>query len=87
MLSNAQLFLIDSSLTIRRARPQDTRSLEVLAAVDSAKPLAGDVLVAETEAGPVAALEVESGRAVADPFKPTASTVGLLKMRASQLAR
>ena len=86
MLSNAQLHHVNQSLTIRPAGPEDSRSLQVLAAVDSAQPLAGDVLMAETETGPIAAIELSSGRSVADPFRRTASTVGLLKMRAGQIA-
>ena len=79
MLSHAQL------LTIRRATTDDSKVLADLAGLDSSQPLNGDVLVAESENGPVAALEVESGRAVADPFRRTAPAVGMLRMQADQL--
>ena len=79
MLSNAQL------LTIRRATSDDNGVLSDLAGLDSATPLHGDVLVAESENGPVAALEVESGRAVADPFRRSDPAVGMLRLRADQL--
>jgi len=56
-----------------------------LAALDSARPAAGDHLVAEVGGTPVAALPLEGGRAVADPFRPTAEVVTLLTARAAQL--
>ena len=79
MLSNAHL------MTIRRATSNDNEVLSDLAGLDSARPLHGDVLVAEGDAGPVAALELESGRAVADPFLHTDPAVGMLRLRADQL--
>ena len=79
MLSNAQL------LTIRRAVPDDTGALADLAGLDSARPLHGDVIVAEADEGPVAALEVDSGRTVADPFQHSDQAVGLLRLHADQL--
>ena len=79
MLSNAHL------LTIRRATSDDHEVLSDLAGLDSSRPLHGDVLVAESENGPVAALEVESGRAVADPFRHTDPAVGMLRLHADQL--
>jgi hypothetical protein len=81
VLSHAQL----SSLTIRPAHEADTRSLSALAQLDSAQPLVGDVLVAERENSPLAAIDVISGRLVADPFRRTAADVDLLRARAAQL--
>jgi hypothetical protein len=72
-------------VTIRRARPEDTAVLAHLAALDSARPLHGDVLLAETEHGPIAALELDDGRATADPFSPSDAAVALLRLRARQL--
>jgi hypothetical protein len=79
MLSNAHL------LTIRRANESDNATLSDLAGLDSATPLHGDVLVAEAETGPVAAIELESGRTVADPFRHSEPVVGMLQLRADQL--
>ena len=79
MLSNAHL------LTIREATSNDHEVLNDLAGLDSAQPLHGDVLVAESENGPVAALEVQSGRAVADPFRYSDPAVGILRLRADQM--
>lgn len=85
MLSNAQLSTLTHSVTIREARPEDARRLAELAQLDSAQPLEGDVLVAEAEQRPLAALDVLSGRLVADPFRPTAREADLLRARADQL--
>jgi hypothetical protein len=72
-----------TNLHIRTARPQDAASLKRLAALDSAAPLAGDVLMAEARGRPVAALSLVDGRAVADPFAPTAPAVAALRALAS----
>ncbi len=78
MLSHAHLH----SLTIRPASDRDARSLRVLAELDSAEPLDGDVLLAETGSGPLAAIELASGRVVADPFHHTAHEANLLRILA-----
>ena len=80
MLSHAQL----STLTIRPAHQGDEHSLTNLARLDSAQPLAGDILVAEAGSRPLAAIDVISGRLVADPFHPTAAEAALLRTRAQQ---
>ena len=79
MLSHAQLALATQPVTLRPARSEDARTLSDLAQLDSARPLTGAVLVAETETGPLAALELATGRAIADPFRHTAESVGLLR--------
>lgn len=73
------------AVTIRTARPKDARALRALAALDSARPLDGDVLVAEQRGAAIAALELGSGRIVGDPMTPTAPAVALLRTRAAQL--
>ena len=74
-----------SYMTIRTADREDRRRLERLAALDSARPLDGDALVAEVDGDTVAALDLGSGRAIADPFRPTAGALNLLRTRAAQL--
>jgi hypothetical protein len=74
------------TVTIRRAAPSDGVALDRLAALDSAMPLTGDVLVAETGGRVAAALSLRSGRAISDPFLPTADLVALLRARARRLA-
>jgi hypothetical protein len=73
------------SVTLRWAAPADRPALRRLAALDEAPVPTGNVLVAELDGVPVAALGVERGEAVADPFVPTASIVRLLALRARQL--
>ena len=75
-----------NAVTMRLAGPADVAALRRLAAVDSKPAPAGDVLVAEVDARIVAAVPVDGGPAVADPFKPTAHLVSLLRSRAGQLA-
>lgn len=72
-------------MTIRNSDPHDRRRLAELAALDSARPIDGDALVAEVEGAPAAALELATGRAIADPFRPTARILDLLRLRAAQL--
>jgi hypothetical protein len=65
-------------LVLRPATSADTVELERLAALDSARPLEGEVLLAYAGGEVRAALSVESGRVVADPFWPSAELVELL---------
>ncbi len=85
MLSPSAWANVMPEVTIRRARPEDGRVLHSLAGLDSAPALHGDALIAEQGDTPVAAIELDTGRAVADPFRPTASLVELLRLRAAQL--
>lgn len=74
---------MSSTIEIRPARPDDAVALHALAAIDSALPLQGDVLVAVVDSEAVAALSLDDGRVIADPFRRTADTVALLKLRAA----
>ena len=74
------------NITVRHSRPADESSLARLAALDSAKPLHGPALVAEAGTRLLAALPLGSGRAIADPFEPTAELVELLRLHKEQLA-
>src|SRR4051794_10834957 len=74
-----------TALTIRSAGPADTTALTDLARLDSTRPLSGDVLVAEAAGRPVAALALDTGRAVSDPFVASAEAVAVLRVRATQL--
>src|SRR5215210_5051887 len=58
------------TVVIRAARGSDGPALAQLALLDSQAPLRGDALVAERDGELVAALA--GGRAIADPFVPTA---------------
>jgi hypothetical protein len=74
------------NVTVRRARPADESGLARLAALDSAKPPRGPILVAEVDSRLLAALPLGAGRPIADPFEPTAEIVALLELRKRQLA-
>jgi hypothetical protein len=76
-----------SPLVLRPATSADFDGLERLAALDSARPLTGDVLVAAAGGELRAALSLDSGRAVADPFWPSADLVVLLRAAAGERPR
>jgi hypothetical protein len=67
-------------ITVRRARPSDAQALAALAAIDSARPLTGERVVGEVDGRIVAAVSLYDGRAVADPFEPTADVVEILRL-------
>lgn len=73
------------TVAIRRARDSDIALLHDLADLDSCKPLEGPVLVALVEDGIWAAIGLDDGRVIADPFLPTARAVELLRLRVRQL--
>jgi hypothetical protein len=75
----------DADLTIRRARIEDLRAIAQLAQLDSAQPVAGDVLLAEADGRLIAALDIVGGRSIADPFTHSAHAIALLDERARQL--
>ncbi len=73
------------SISIRRATAADAGAVRRLAALDSAPTPGGELLIAEVQGEPHAALEISSGVAIADPFRPTAELVELLRLRAMAL--
>ena len=76
---------VAEAVTIRMAVPADAAALSRLAQLDSAPPPDPMALVAEVGGELCAALELGSGRAIADPFRPTAELVEMLVQRAGQL--
>ena len=70
-------------LTLRVARPDDAPAVRRLAQLDSSRPPSGRVLLAVVGSEPVAALAVDSGSVVADPFRPTADVVAVLRQAAA----
>jgi hypothetical protein len=68
-------------LVLRRAAAEDELALARLARLDSAPRPAGEMLVAEVEGKILAAVPFGGGRAIADPFQPTADLVDLLQAR------
>ena len=74
-------------LVLRRSVSQDAAVLTRLAQLDEAPRPVGAVLVAELDGEIVAAVPFEGGRAIADPFRPTAELVELLRTRTRLLAK
>jgi hypothetical protein len=70
------------TVVIRAARGSDGIALANLAGLDSQRPPTGDVLVAEQDGALVAALAGD--RVIADPFRPTADLVALLRLHAQR---
>jgi len=74
--------MTENTLTIRPADLADLAGLDRLAALDSASPPTGDTLVAEVGGELWAAVEIETGTAIADPFRPSGDLVELLRLHA-----
>ena len=68
------------------ARRGTPTALTRLAQLDGAPRPAGAMLVAELDGEIVAAVPFDGGRAIADPFRPTAALVELLHARTRLLA-
>lgn len=74
------------ALTIRPAKSADGPALSRLAQLDSAPPFdAAPMLVAEVGGELRAAIPLDGGRAIADPFQRTAELSAILAERALQL--
>jgi hypothetical protein len=71
-----------SEVTVREANGADTRALERLAQLDSSTVPAAPVIVAVLGGEIRAAASMRDGTAIADPFRPTAGLVAMLRMRA-----
>ena len=76
---------LSPDVTIRLAVPHDGATLRMLCDLDSAAWPEGPVLIAEIDRRPVAALEMTTHRAIADPFQRSLEAVELLRTRARQL--
>ena len=74
-----------SPLVIRLAVAADDSPLRRLAHMDSTRPLSGQALLAEQGGSVIAALSLDDGAAIADPFVASADAVTLLRLRAAQL--
>jgi hypothetical protein len=70
---------------MRLGTEHDADDLRRLAALDSARPLTGQVLIGEIDGVPAAARSLETGRTIANPFLPTARLSVYLRVRAAAL--
>ncbi len=77
----------ESQITIRTmgSSDADRRALVRLAELDSREPLTGQVLGLQVEGAVLAAIEVTTGKTLADPFSRTDEHRAMLKLRAAQL--
>jgi hypothetical protein len=75
---------MNQSLTIRYATESDRPALTDLAALDSQPAPSGDAVLAFVGESLVAALPLDGGPALADPFRNTAAIVEMLEVRAAQ---
>jgi hypothetical protein len=75
----------DDGLTVRAATARDGEAVRLLAALEGVPMPRGLVLVAEVGGNVLAALPLDGGRALADPFRRTQHLVALLELRAKQL--
>ena len=73
----------DETITIRTSRETDAGELLRLAALDSAEPIRGDALLAEVNGHLRAALPLDGGRPIADPFARSGEIVTLLRTLAA----
>ena len=78
--------LSPSSVVMRAARGSDGDALARLAALDSKRAPRGEVLVAEVDGAIHAAIGLDDGLVIANPFHPTAGLVALLELRAGAVA-
>jgi hypothetical protein len=74
---------VRAAIQLRISQCRD--ELERLAALSERRLSGGDWLVADVNGVPVAAVSIESGTTVYDPFTPTSQAVSLLKLRRKQV--
>jgi hypothetical protein len=74
-------------IVVRPARPVDAAALHRLAALDSARPLTGEILIAVSGGDVAAAMSLDTGAVIANPFEPTAHLVELLRTAARPAPR
>jgi hypothetical protein len=76
-----------ADISVRHARPDDAEALGVLAKLDSSHAPRGAVLVAEADGELWAAVSIDDGHVIADPFKPSGELAFNLIGRARKLRR
>jgi hypothetical protein len=79
-----QYGMSSTDISIRLSQAGDAPALRRVAERDSRLLPGGRLLVAEVAGDVQAALSLETGESVADPFRPTAALVALLRIRARQ---
>ena len=82
----AQMKKEPRAILLHLARPDDSGLVGRLTDLDDAAPLEGEILIAFVEGEAVAALSLEVGRVVANPFRATTDAVSLLRLRQQHLS-
>lgn len=82
-----QLTPVDTRVHFRYAVPADAAALTELAQLDSSRAPRGDVIVADAGGELWAAVSLEDGHAVANPFRPSGELTWRLMERARELNR
>lgn len=72
------------AITITRSTPADSENVWRLALLDDRRAPAGPALLAYVDGELRAAVGLVDGRAIADPFHPTAELVEILRFQARQ---
>jgi hypothetical protein len=75
----------NGEITIRPLGDEDQERAVQLAQLETKRPLEGQLLGASVGGQLVAAIAIESGESVADPFLSSAHARAMLELRASQL--
>jgi hypothetical protein len=70
-----------SSIALRPATGADDRVLAALSELDSAPRLGRPAMLALVDQAPVAAISLDDGRVVADPFHRTQEVVDMLRVQ------
>ena len=65
----------------------DASAVQRLAELEGVRPLAGELLVAEVAGEIWAAVALESGALVADPYRPSGEVAELVQLRIKRLRR
>jgi hypothetical protein len=73
-------------ITIRSAGESDAEAIKRLAQLEGVRPPEGDLLVADVDGEVWAAIELDGGVLVADPFQPSGDIAELLHLRFERLS-
>jgi hypothetical protein len=82
-----QLTPVDTRVSFRYARPDDAEALAALAQLDSSHAPRGAVIVADAGGELWAAVSLDDGHLIADPFRPSGELAFRLSERARELSR
>lgn len=74
-----------ATITLRPAAPEDSPDLHRVAQLDSAPLPSGRLLLAQVDRRILAAISIDTGAVIADPFARTTELVAMLRDRAALL--